>query len=87
MAQLDITLDTELFHGLFTKDQRDDAFARLLEAIRNQVLDAQSTEQLRAAPYERCAERTGQRNGYRDRGLSTRIGGSLYESPGTGTEA
>ncbi len=81
MAQLDISLDTELLHGLFTKDQRDDAFARLLEAILNQVLDAQSTEQLRAAPYERCAERTGQRNGYRDRDLTTRIGGLTLRIP------
>lgn len=45
MAQLNITLDTELLHGLFTKDGRDDAFSKLLEAILNQVLMAQSTEQ------------------------------------------
>ena len=42
MAQLDITLDTELLHGLFTKDNRDDSFSKLLEAILNQVLIAQS---------------------------------------------
>ena len=44
MAQLDITLDTELLHGLFSKDNRDDSFSKLLEAILNQVLLAQSTE-------------------------------------------
>ena len=45
MTQLNITLDTELLHGLFTKDGRDDAFSKLLEVILNQVLMAQSTEQ------------------------------------------
>jgi hypothetical protein len=42
MAQLNITLDTELLHGLFTNDSRDDAFSKLMEAILNQVLVAQS---------------------------------------------
>jgi len=74
MAQLDITLDTELLHGLFTKDHRDDSFSKLLEAILNQVLIAQSTEQLGAGPYERCDERLAYRNGFRDRELTTRIG-------------
>jgi len=74
MAQLDITLDTELLHGLFTKDSRDDSFSKLLEAIFNQVLIAQSTEQLGAAPYERSDERLAYRNGFRDRELTTRIG-------------
>ena len=41
MAQLNITLETELLHGLFSKDKRDDAFAKLLEEILNQVLSAQ----------------------------------------------
>lgn len=74
MAQLNITLDTELLHGLFTKDGRDDAFSKLLEAILNQVLMAQSTEQLGAGPYERNEERTAYRNGFRERQLTTRIG-------------
>jgi len=52
MAQFNITLETELLHGLFTKDGRDDAFPKLLETILNQVLLGQSTEQLGAAPYE-----------------------------------
>ena len=38
MAQLNITLDTELLHGLFTKDSRDEAFSKLMEEILNQVL-------------------------------------------------
>jgi putative transposase len=37
--------------------------AKLVEL--NQVLDAQATEQLGAAPYERTEDRQGYRNGYR----------------------
>jgi len=74
MAQLNITLDTELLHGLFTKDTKDEAFSKLLEAILNQVLLAQSAEQLGAEPYERSDDRTAYRNGLRNRELTTRIG-------------
>jgi len=74
MAQFNITLETELLHGLFTKDGRDDAFSKLLETILNQVLLGQSTEQLGAAPYERTEDRTAYRNGFRERDLTTRIG-------------
>ena len=73
MARLNITLDTELLHGLFTKDSKDEAFSKLLEAILNQVLLAQSSEQLGAQPYERSNDRTAYRNGLRDRELTTRL--------------
>ena len=66
MAQLNITLDTELLHGLFTKDTKDEAFSKLWEAILNQVLIAQSTEHPGAEPYERSDERLAYRNGFRD---------------------
>jgi transposase-like protein len=81
MAQLNITLDTELLHGLFTKDSKDEAFSKLLEAILNQVLLAQSSEQLGAESYERCDDRTAYRNGLRDRGLTTRIGSITLKVP------
>ena len=74
MAQINLTLNTELLHGLFSKDGKDDAFAKLLETILNQVLEAQSTEQLGANPYERTEERTAYRNGFRERDLTTRVG-------------
>ncbi|MBM7560927.1 IS256 family transposase [Fusibacter tunisiensis] len=74
MAQLNITLDTELLHGLFTKDTKDEAFSKLLETILNQVLLAQSSEQLGAEPYERSDDRVAYHNGFRDRDLTTRIG-------------
>ena len=71
MAQINLTLNTELLHGLFSKNGKDDAFAKLLSAILNQVLEAQSAEQLGANPYERTEERTAYRNGFRERDLTT----------------
>ena len=41
MAQLNITLDTELLHGSFIKYSKDEAFSKVLEEILNQVLAAQ----------------------------------------------
>src|SRR5690554_437067 len=74
MAQYYITLTEEHLHGLFVSNGRDEAFAKLLEEIFNQVLLAQSTEQLQAAPYERTEKRTAYRNGSYDRSLTTRVG-------------
>ena len=74
MAQFNITLTDELLHGLFSSNGRDQAVAKLLEEIFNQVLIAQSKEQIGADPYERTDERTAYRNGFRDRQLTTRVG-------------
>ena len=74
MAQFNITLTEELLHGLFSSNGRDQAVAKLLEEIFNQVLIAQSKEQIGADPYERTDERTAYRNGFRDRQLTTRVG-------------
>jgi len=74
MAQFNITITEELLHGLFLSNGRDEAFSKLLEEIFNQVLLAQSTEQLGADPYERTEGRTAYRNGTRERQLTTRVG-------------
>lgn len=74
MAQFNITITEELLHQLFLSNGRDEAFSKLLEEIFNQVLLAQSTEQLGAAPYERTEGRTAYRNGVRERQLTTRVG-------------
>src|SRR5690625_847870 len=71
MAQYQITVDAEMLHGLF---RGDEGVAKLLESVLNQVLDAQVSEQLKAAPFERTDEREGYRNGYRDREMKTRVG-------------
>ena len=73
MAQLNITLNQDEILQLLSNN-RDDAFAKLLQDSLNSILKAESTEQLKAEPYERTSERTGSRNGFRDRPLTTRIG-------------
>ncbi|MDD4334790.1 MAG: hypothetical protein PHY77_04200 [Desulfotomaculaceae bacterium] len=57
MAQFNITLTKEELHELFLGNSRDDAVAKLLEKIFNEVLLCQSAEQLGAKPYERTDQR------------------------------
>lgn len=74
MAQFNITLNEEHLHQLFLSNGRDEAFSKLLEEIFNQVLLAQSAEQIGAQPYERTEKRAAYRNGFRDRDLTSRVG-------------
>jgi putative transposase len=71
MTQYQLTLDSESVQRLFTGDGQ---LGRLLEAVLNQLLNAQVSEQLQAAPYERSDQRQGYRNGYTPRQLTTRVG-------------
>lgn len=80
MAQLNITLNQDEILQLLAND-RDSAFAKLLQDSLNSILRAESTEQLKAEPYERSEERTGSRNGFRDRPLTTRIGQIILKVP------
>lgn len=73
MAQLHFTLDYEFLVGLFA-ESKDIAFAKLMEAILNQILKAESSEQLCAENYERSNDRKDYRNGSRSRSLTTRVG-------------
>ena len=73
MAQINITFDQGEILRLLA-DSSGDAFRSLLQESLNAVLRSESAEQLRAAPYERTAERTDSRNGIRTRPLTTRIG-------------
>ena len=73
MAQINITLEQDEILRLLA-DSGGDAFRLMLQESLNAVLRAESAEQLRAAPYERTAERTDSRNGTRRRPLATRIG-------------
>lgn len=73
MAQLNITLNQDEILQLLSED-RDDAFKKLLTESLNSILKAESTEQLRAEPYERTQSRTDSRNGFRERPLKTKIG-------------
>jgi len=74
MAQINLTLDSEVWKGLFTADRKDEAFAGLVSVILNQVLNAQASEQIGAKPHECSEDRRTCRNGYRERELYTRVG-------------
>lgn len=53
----------------------DPGFLReIVERTIQQILEAEMTQHIGAAPYERSDTRTGQRNGYKDRTLYTRVG-------------
>lgn len=72
MAKDHRRLDTELVQeGLLD----DPAFLRqICERVVQEILEAEMTEHIGAAPYERSATRSGQRNGYKPRALRTRVG-------------
>ena len=46
----------------------------IVERMLQEMLEAEMTEHIGAAPYERSATRTGHRNGYKPRTLRTRVG-------------
>jgi len=73
MARLNITLDQDEMLALLANNSGE-AFKGLLEKALNQILLAESEEQLKAAPYERTEDRTDSRNGFRDREYTTRVG-------------
>ncbi|MDO4515915.1 MAG: transposase [Bacillota bacterium] len=73
MAQLNITLNQEEIQALLL-DDRGEAFKQILQTSLNKILQTESAEQLKVAPYERSEERTDCRNGSRDRDLNTRVG-------------
>lgn len=73
MAQLHFTLDYDFFVGLFS-ESKEDAFAKIMKVMLNQVIRAESDKQLGASNYERTEERQDYRNGSRTRTLTTRIG-------------
>jgi putative transposase len=47
---------------------------RIVERVLQEILEAEMTEHIGAAPYERSAARAGHRNGYKPRALRTRVG-------------
>lgn len=80
MAQVNITLNHEELVALLGGD-REEAFKHLVEKILNEALLAESTAQLGAEKYERSDDRTDQRNGTRERELTTKIGTIVLEVP------
>src|SRR5918995_2473167 len=72
MAKDHRKLDAQLVQEVLLDDP---GFLReLVEQAVQQILEAEMTEHLGAALYERVEGRTGQRNGYKPRTLPTRVG-------------
>lgn len=69
---MQFSLSDEIVQQLISGD--DEGLAQLKEEVFNQLLEQQRTEQLQADPHERTEDRTGRRNGYYDRDLTTRVG-------------
>lgn len=81
MAQVNITLNQEEMLHLLSSGNSSEAFKELLTKAFNQFLLAESANQLGAEPYERTEERQDQRNGSRERPLTTRIGTIVLSVP------
>src|SRR5574344_1583508 len=73
MAQINLTLTHEEVKQVLTGD-RDEAMKFLLERLLNEIMKAESEEQLGAGKHERTEERQDYRNGTRERESNTRIG-------------
>lgn len=71
MTDYELKVPSELLSSLLSGQG---GVAKLVEAVLNQVLEAQAVEQLGAERYERSDDRTAYRNGYRPRQLFTRVG-------------
>lgn len=80
MAQVNFTLDYEFLVGLFSED-KNEAFGKLMKVILDQMLKAESAQQLGAENYERANGRKDYRNGTRKRSLTTRVGRIELEVP------
>ena len=80
MAQLNITLNQEEIQALLLEDQGE-AFKKILLSSLNKILQVESAEQLKAAPYERTDDCTDSRNGSRNRDLNTRVGRITLQVP------
>ena len=60
-----------------------DGLAEAVTVLLNSAMVAERSEYLRAAPYERSAERTGYANGYKDKAMKTRLGTLPVKVPQT----
>lgn len=80
MADYDVKLNKDDLVALM---EENGTLSHLLETVLNQVLEAQMTEHLGAERYSHSNERTGHRNGYRERKLSTRVGSLTLRVPQT----
>ena len=81
MANIDVTLNPDLLTNLLSES--GEGMKKLVESVLNQVLEAQMVDHLGADRHERSNDRTGYRNGYRERQLTTRVGTLILRVPQT----
>lgn len=72
MAHRNRKAGEEMVQGILLDDPG--FLKEIVERVLQELLEAEMTEHVGAAPYERTAERTGQRNGHKPRTLRTRVG-------------
>jgi len=58
-----------------------ESLTKTISTLMNVAMKIEQEKALRAGPYERSGERTGQRNGYKDKMLKTRMGKIPLEIP------
>ena len=71
---LDESALSELVVALRTRDGGVDLVRELAQWLANELIEAEATERIGAAPYERSDERVTERNGHRLRTLTTKAG-------------
>ena len=72
MAHHNRKVDEEMVQGILLDDP---TFLReIVGRVLQELLEAEMTEHIGAAPYERAENRKGHRNGYKPRALRTRVG-------------
>jgi hypothetical protein len=59
----------------------DDWLRQMVQNFTQAVIELEAEQQIGASRHERTAGRTTQRNGYRERGLSTRVGELELRTP------
>lgn len=80
MAQINITLSQDEIKQVLMGNH-EESYKYLLEKILNEIMKAESEEQLGAARHERTEDRQDYRNGTRERPLTTRIGTLTLKVP------
>ena len=72
MAHHNRKVDEEMVQGILLDDPG--FLKEIVERVLQELLEAEMTEHIGAAPYERAENRKGHRNGYKPRALRTRVG-------------
>jgi putative transposase len=80
-------MTNESYYTLFEEIIEDlqgggkDSLTKTISTLMNVAMKIEQEKALQASPYERNEERTGQRNGYKDKTLKTRSEKSQYRFP------